>query len=616
MFGLTSLQTSLFYPVIIPVITALLVFALPKKDFLIKSLVSLVGVAANLIIAILLFGQDTSFSIPWTGFGLNFSMRLYQFSSFIILASAGFSFLIVLYSLAFMKGRQLTKQFYAFLLITVAMVNGAVLANNLLLMLFFWEGLLLTTFVMILAGGKTSFPAAVKALIIGGVADLLMTLGILMIGWQAGTFEMNLINLPMNYMGSFAFVLVMIGAIAKAGSMPFHTWIPDAAVAAPLPFMAFLPAALEKLLGIYFLARISLNLFQFTPGSSMSIVMMSIGAITILFAVMMALIQKDFKKLLSYHAISQVGYMILGIGTALPIGIIGGLFHMINHAMYKSTLFLTGGSVEKQAGTTNLVDLGGLGRKMPVTFTCFIIAAAAISGVPPLNGFFSKELIFDGALESGTIFYIAALLGAFLTAASFLKLGHSAFLGKPSKDISNVKEASWPMLIPMIVIAGLCILFGVYNPLPLQNLIQPVMGDKLAGHDFSGWPHSWILVTVSVVVLLLALANHIFGVRRTKTAISAVDHIHYAPGLKQIYGWAEKRYFDPYDLSRYIVKASAIVLYAIDRAIDWFYDTFCVWVTVSLSKILKKAFSGNYSASIGWSLIGIAIVIASILILM
>jgi len=616
MFGLNSLETSLFYPVIIPVITALLVFVLPKKDYWIKSLVSFAGVTINLIITIALFGKDVSFSIPWVGFGLNFSFRLYQFSSFILLASAGFSFLIVLYSLAFMKGRQNLKQFYAFLLITVAMVNGAVLANNLLLMLFFWEGLLATTFVLILTGGKNSFSTAVKALIIVGVSDLLMTLGILIVGWQAGTFEMNQINLPMNHWGSFAFILVMIGAIAKAGSMPFHSWIPDAALDAPLPFMAFLPAALEKLLGIYFLARISLNLFQFVPGSSVSILMMSVGAVTILLAVMMALIQKDFKKLLSYHAISQVGYMILGIGTALPIGIIGGLFHMINHAMYKSCLFLTGGSVEKQAGTTNLEVLGGLGRKMPVTFTCFIIAAAAISGVPPLNGFFSKELIFDGALESGTIFYLAALLGAFLTAASFLKLGHSAFLGKPEKDISHVKEASWPMLIPMIVIASLCILFGVYNPLPLNHLIQPVLGERMAGLSYSGLPHSWILVAVSIIVLLLAFANHLYGVSKTKRGLGAVDHIHYAPGLHQMYNWAELRYFDPYDIGRFFVNILSKALYAIDRAIDWFYDTFCVWVVTSLSKILKKAYSGNFSASVSWSLIGIVIIIATIMILM
>jgi NADH-quinone oxidoreductase subunit L len=427
---------------------------------------------------------------------------------------------------------------------------------------------------------------------------------------------MDKIHLPLNYWGSFAFILLMIGAIAKAGSMPFHSWIPDAALDAPLPFMAFLPAALEKLLGIYFLARISLDLFQFNPGSSMSLLMMIIGAITIFLAVMMALVQSNYKKLLSYHAISQVGYMILGIGTALPIGIVGGLFHMINHAMYKSCLFLTGGSVEKQTGTTDLHELGGIGRKMPITFICFIIAAAAISGVPPFNGFFSKELVFDGALESGKIFYIIALAGAFLTAASFLKLGHAAFLGKPAKDISNVKEASWAMLIPMIVIASGCILFGIYNPLPLKNLIQPILGARLEGHNFSGLPHNWMLVYISLGVLLLAFLNHLYGVKRTQKGIGAVDHIHYAPGLLQIYNMAEKRYFDPYDIGMFFVNIFAKAFWAIDRAIDWFYDTFCVWVATTLSTILKKLYSGNYSASVSWSLLGILIIIVTIIILM
>jgi formate hydrogenlyase subunit 3/multisubunit Na+/H+ antiporter MnhD subunit len=136
-----------------------------------------------------------------------------------------------------------------------------------------------------------SFPTAVKALVLVGVSDLCLTIGIIMTGFIAGTFEMDKIHLPLNYWGSFAFIFLMIGAIGKAGSMPFHSWIPDAAIDAPLPFMAFLPAALEKLLGIYFLTRISIDLFAFNPGTLMSIIMMSIGAITIILAVMMALVQ-------------------------------------------------------------------------------------------------------------------------------------------------------------------------------------------------------------------------------------------------------------------------------------------------------------------------------------
>jgi NADH-quinone oxidoreductase subunit L len=347
----------------------------------------------------------------------------------------------------------------------------------------------------------------------------------------------------------------------------------------------------------------------------MSLLMMSVGAITLILAVMMALVQKDFKKLLSYQSISQVGYMILAIGTALPIGIVGAVFHMLNHSMYKFVLFLSAGSVEKQTGTTNLNELGGLGRKMPITFISFIIASAAISGVPPFNGFFSKELIFDSALESGTIFYLIAVLGAFLTAACFLKVGHATFFGKSEKDFSNVKESHWAMLVPMIIVALGCILFGVYNSLPLNNLIQPVLGTRLEGHNYSGMPHNYMLVVVSVIVLILAFANHFYGVSKSKKGADAANHIRYAPGLNQVYNMAEKRYFDPYDIGMYIVNMFSKMLFAIDRAIDWFYQTFCVWVVTSLSSLLKKAYSGNFTGAVSWSLIGIIIIIVTVIVL-
>jgi len=607
-------NTMLLIPIIVPALLALLVFMSSKKYPLFVRCLSVLGVSINLVLSIFMFNKNLNFDAAWGGFGIDFSLRLYQFSSFILLAVSCFAFLIVIYSLVFMKNHKNEKLFYAYLLLTVALVSGAVLANNLVVLLFFWEGLLAALFGMIMTGGKSVYPTAVKAFILSAVADFCMLLGVGMtIVLAGGVSRMDAINhLSMNSWGGFAFIMLMIGAIAKAGSMPFHSWIPDAANDTPLPFMAFLPAALDKLLGIYFLARISLDLFDFKPGTSISVVMMTIGAVTILVAVMMALIQKDFKRLLSYHAISQVGYMILGIGTALPIGIVGGLFHMINHAMYKSCLFLTGGSVEKQTGTTDLNKLGGLGRKMPITFICFLVAAAAISGVPPFNGFFSKELIFDGALEtggiSGGVFYFAALLGAFLTAASFLKLGHAAFLGKETTQTKKVKESSWIMLLPMIIIASGCVIFGVYNALPLQHLIEPIIGNRLEG-TYAGLPHNWMLVLVSSIVLVLAFLNHLYGIKRTGKSIGAVDHIHYAPGLKTIYKYAELRYFDPYNIGLNIINIGAKISYYIDRAIDWVYNSFIVWLVNILSVWSRKIYNGSQSVFVGWPLAGVIVII-------
>jgi len=282
--------------------------------------------------------------------------------------------------------------------------------------------------------------------------------------------------------------------------------------------------------------------------------------------------------------------------------------------MYKSCLFLTGGAVEKQAGTTNLEKLGGIGRKMPITFICFIVAALAISGVPPFNGFFSKELIYDGALERGLVYYLAAIIGSFLTAASFLKLGHSAFLGKLRDEHRNVKEAPLLMLIPMVVIALGCIIFGVYNGLPIKGLIQPGLDTALmAGHNFAGLPNNPMLVLVTVLVIAAALLNHRFGVKRAGSGLGAADHIHYAPVLHIIYDKAEKRFFDPYDIGLKLANAIFEIAWQCDRGIDWIYDTLIVKVTYACTAQIRKAHTGNYATYLVWSLVGFLLVVVFLL---
>lgn len=300
--------------------------------------------------------------------------------------------------------------------------------------------------------------------------------------------------------------------------------------------------------------------------------------------------------------------MILGIGTATPIGIVGGIYHALNNAVYKSCLFLTAGSVEMGCGTSNLEKLGGLRKRMPVTFACFMIAAASISGVPPFNGFFSKELIFEGALESGIIYYLIAAVGAFFTAASFLKLGHAVYFGRVQRDTENATEAPLSMLAPMIMLSALCILFGVYNRLPLQYLIEPVLGNRISG-TFSGLPKSPLLTVISLAILLFACLDHIWGFRRTGSGLKSVDHFHYAPGLVAIYEWAGRKYFDLYETGRRAIGAFAKVAFKIDRAVNWIYDVFLVNLTKGLSSRIRKAHNGDQSMYLGWSIAGMIIVI-------
>ena len=616
---------NLFIPILLPFLLALFSFLLPKGVKWLREIVSVLGAALFVYVAIAFFGQKETFlTLPWLGHGIDFELRLYDFSQFILLAVSGFAFLITLYSTV-QHGRQSPHPRILRLPVPDRGHGRRRRAGQQPRA----AGLLL--------GRAADHPVradhhrrqgqshrtAVKSFLIGGFCDFCMILGIAILWSQTGTLRMSDISVVPQGLTAVSFYLMMIGAIGKAGSMPFHTWIPDAAVDAPVTVMAFIPAALEKLLGIYLLARICLDLFKLEINSAFSLVLMTLGALTIVLAVFMALIQKDLKKLLSYHAVSQVGYMMLGIGTAVPIGIAGGIFHMINHAMYKSGLFLAAGSVEQQTGTTELKKLGGLARVMPLTTLGFVVCAAAISGIWPLNGFVSKEMIFHGSYETGyTIFTIAAWLGAILTFASFLKAGHSVFFGPRSQELGEVKESKSPITIPILALAALCILFGVYNRLPLKFFIEPILaGHVPAGETLDFTAHALAvfnpIAMISMGCLLIALGLHIFGFKRGgNKAYMVSEPIHHLPVLNTIYDWAEARVFDLYEQGIKFLQALSHFLFKfVDRPIDFFYEKIVVTVGRACTGVLKAAHNGFYANYLAWTIGGLVLIVWAISVL-
>jgi len=615
---------TLLWPILLPAAVAVICLLIPKSVRFLREAIALIASAVVLYLGFVFFSvKNLEYRMPWLGRGINFELRLYHFSSFILLGLAGFLFLITLYSTVKMARHPRIREYYAYVFLSAALANGAVLADNFVPFVFFWEGLLLTLYGLISIGGQKSNRTAVKAFIISGLCDFCMILGIGILWSLSGSLTISQISVKPEGLAVVAFIMMMIGAIGKAGAMPFHTWIPDAAIDAPVSFMAFMPAAFEKLLGIYLLARITLDLFPLEKGSALSIVLMTIGAVTIVCAVMMALIQKDFKRLLSYHAVSQVGYMILGIGTAIPIGIAGGIFHMINHAMYKCGLFLSAGSVEHRAGTTELQKLGGLAREMPLTAFGFSVCALAISGVWPLNGFVSKEMVFHGALETGyTIFAVAAWAGAIFTFASFLKAGHSVFFGPRTPAVPKVKESQAPVFTPILILALLCIIFGVFNKLPLTSFIQPILEGRAepgVSLDFSGHALSLFnpVAGISILCLFAALALHFYGWKRAgKKAVLASEPVHTFPVLKNIYALAEARVFDLYEQGVIFLRALSLALFkGIDRPIDFFFEKIVTKTGNAFSGVLRKAHSGHYANYLAWCLGGLLVIVAIISVL-
>ena len=593
----------LFYPIIVPFIAGALCLISPRR---LREAWAIVGSLAAFILTINIFITHNALDITPL-------LRIDTLSKFILLAVGLFGFLVALYSLKLMKGKARLREYYTYLLWTIGASCGALLSNNLILLLCFWGFLGLTLYLLIGIGGGKAAPAAKKTFIIVGGSDALMLLGIIIIYHLTSTFQMdkisiNLIN-SIN-LSTFAFLCLAIAAFAKAGAMPLHTWIPDCAEKAPIPVTAFLPASLDKLLGIYLLARISLHLFELKMATAMSLVLLVVGAVTVIAAVMMALAQSNLKRMLGYLAVSSAGYMLLGLGTGNPVGVTGGLFYMLNSAICMGCLFIACGGVELKTKTTDLDELGGLAKAMPITFVTCLVAALAISGVPPFNGFVSKWMIYQGIIELGKggdklwiIWLVAAMFGSALTLASFMKVIHATFLGQRSEDRSQkTEEVHWTMWVPMVVLAGLCVIFGVFaHSIPLKHLILPSIANIPATEEWLGW---WqpgpatllIIIGIGVGAIIYWLGN-LKGLREDTafiggevipdehrvTGVNFYQTIQEMQPLKAIYKKSEAKAFDIYDQGRFLV----------------FFFT----------KGLRKAHTGILTTYFSWFLVGLLILI-------
>jgi len=589
-------------PIGVPVLLGLGCLALPRSLRIAAEALAVAGSAAALASAAWLFSR---LPLRWTVNGVCL-LNLDALSGFIVLAAALFGVLISVYSLRFMKDHPEACSYYGYFLISLGCAIGALVSNHLVLLLVFWGILGITLYAMILVGGEGAAAPAKKTLLLVGGSDAAMLLGIVLVHGLASTFEADRLAAPLQgATATVAFVALAVAAFAKAGAFPLHTWIPDAAEAAPVPATAFLPAALDKLLGIYLLVRICVDWFAQSP--AMRTVLMALGALTVITAVMMALIQHDIRRLLAYHAVSQVGYMVLGIGTGNPVGIAGGLFHMLNHSIYKSCLFLTGGAVQHRTNETDLDHLGGLGRFMPVTWACFLVAAFSISGVPPFNGFASKWMIYQGLIQAGQngdslwmVWLVAALFGSALTLASFMKLAHAVFLGSPSPETESrpVKEVGFGMAAPMVILAALCVVFGVFaTRIPIPAFLAPVVpGIEFSGLWEPGTATVLILAGLAVGLCLYWLGNGI-KVRRTDRfmggeELPAGDRITGSqfyktfrdlPGFRTAYARAEARVFDLYDQG---ARLALWIAGFLRRAHTGVLTMYMAWLVVGLVALL------------------------------
>ncbi|MBL7215807.1 MAG: hypothetical protein ISS71_09035 [Phycisphaerae bacterium] len=519
------MEKILLMPIFVPLAVGFVLLFTPAKWKLLHKGCGLIFSVFAFLVAVKLYtiGEivfDQSILDIWQ-VKLNLLLETNQLNTFILLFAMGFGLLISIYSMKNTPAPCQSNFFYGALLLAIGGSAGILLTGHLIFLLIFWEIVTVSLYLLIITGGTKCRFAATKSLAMLGASDGALLLGIGMV-WvlSSGTFEFIGLHIPTNSgLSIVAFLLLMIAAITKAGAMPLHTWLPTSGECTQASIMAILPAALDKLLGIYLLVIVVREIFLLQSGL-LSFILSVIGAATIILAVMVAMVQHNLKKLLSYQAIAQVGYMVLGIATLTPVGIAGAVFHMLNHATYKCCLFLCGGAVEQVSGTSELDRLGGLGKKMPWTFVAFLIASMSMSGIPLFGGFVSKWMVYQGIVqmenEPGVaagfwpLWLLVAMFGSALTLAASVKILHSIFLSRKPDSLPDVREVSAGMLIPMIVLAFLCVFFGVFYQIPLKYVIYPALNIEWGTAIIGSW-NAWLAAIYLAAGVFIALLILLFS---------------------------------------------------------------------------------------------------------
>lgn len=416
--------------------------------------------------------------VAWLGEAVNIRLALDGFSLFMLVVVSLVGLAASLFAIDYMEHYGDKPAYHALYLVMIAGMNGLVLATDLFSVYLFLEVAAVASYALVAFGlGHDELEAAFKYLMLSVVASAAILGAIAVIFGMTGSLDFAAVAAALPELNAGAVVaiasaLFLMGFGLKAALIPFHAWLPDAHPSAPAPISAVLSGLLIKVSGVYALTRIFLNVFGLTP--ALSAVLMVLGTVSIVVAAFLALGQKDIKRMLAYSSISQVGYVVLGIGLGTPLGIAGGLFHLFNHALAKGLLFLTSGSIQQATGTRNLDEMGGLGKRMPVTSVTNLIGALSIAGVPPLNGFWSKLIIIVALVQAGQpVFALIAVLASVLTLWYYLLMQRKAFFGRLNEKWAAVKEAPFWMTAATVLLALLCVGIGILFASTVATWIQP-----------------------------------------------------------------------------------------------------------------------------------------------
>lgn len=435
---------------------------------------------------------------------LGINLVLDGLSSLLLLAISIVSAAAMLFSARYMEQYTAKAKYLSLFMLMVAGMNGVALSGDLFNLFVFLEIASLASYALVGFGCEhEELEASFKYMVLGSIGSIFILFGVALVYGNTGSLNMAYISKAIQSSGlnaglAFALGLFIVGFGLKAALVPFHAWLPDAHPSAPAPISAMLSGVIIKALGVYALARVVFNVF----GVSVPIgwLMVVLGLSGMVAGAFLAIGQWDFKRLLAYSSISQVGYVILGIGLGgliiardgnfawASLAILGGLFHLVNHAVYKSLLFLTSGSVQMSTGTRELREMGGLAEKLPVTRASCTVASAAIAGIPPFSGFWSKLILVIAAIQAH-FYWVAAIIVfvSLCTLIMYLKVQRYVFLGELPENLQEIKENRGSMLVAMVFLACLCVLMGLLLLVPVlrNSILEPATKVLVDGVSYS-----------------------------------------------------------------------------------------------------------------------------------
>jgi len=490
--------------VAVPLVTAFLLPVFGKKGKAVATLLANLATIALLVLAVVSIGQSRVYEIGKWSIPLGINLVLDGLSSLLLLIISVVSAAAMLFSTRYMEQYTAKSKYLCLFLLMVAGMNGVVLSGDLFNLFVFLEIASIASYALVGFGCEhEELEASFKYMVLGSVGSMFILFAVALVYGNTGSLNMAYVSKAITDAGlnvglGFAMALFIVGFGLKAALVPFHAWLPDAHPSAPAPISAMLSGVLIKALGIYALARVLFNVFGVTV--SIGWILVVLGLLSMVAGAFLAIGQWDFKRLLAYSSISQIGYVVLGIGLGglilakggnlayASLAIFGGLFHLVNHAVYKSLLFLTSGSVQMSTGTRQMKEMGGLAQKMPVTRAAATVASASIVGIPPFSGFWSKLILVIAAIQSGFIWVAAIIVFVSLcTLIMYLKVQRYVFLGELPENLQQTKENTGSMLVAMIVLACLCLLMGLLLLVPdlKAAILDPAVKVLTDGLEYS-----------------------------------------------------------------------------------------------------------------------------------